>query len=307
MSSQRGAQVRAFSVDGERGNPAFVFLTEPDERVDVQACIAVAARTQSEVTWIHTGSTRSGIGLRFFTAGGEIAFCGHGTLAAAAWLADRDGARKELLFDVGGISLRVAQDEHKRWWYPQEEAGSHVIDSNQEIMEAELALGLPLGRLIRASGVRLARSVGALREKILLELPTASDLRAIAVNAARRDAFCERLQATGIYVFSICRDVGAPRILARHFPLHSGEQEDMATGGIAPTIVRYAAFSEVGRDVVIEQGGPDCRNSRIVVSHAVSGSARKVAGECVVGADETITGMLTSHAKTIQRKKLWHF
>lgn len=333
MSSRHGAQVRAFSVDGARGNPAFVFATGPDEHSDEHACIAMAARRHSEVTWVRRVPGQAGIALRFFTAGGEIAFCGHGTLAAAAWLAERHGAGPELRFEIGGTSWPVTRDAGGRWSYPQEAAGFQAVnlgraqDRARDLADVERALGLPAGRLVdesadeqageqtgaspreqknaflpRARGVKLVRSAGALREKILLEVPDSSVLSAIAMNAASaaaRDALCERLQATGLYVFAIVREAGAPRIRARHFPLHAGEHEDMATGGIAPTVVRYAAFDDPGPDVVIEQGGPDCGHSRIVVSRSASGAAHRVAGECVVGVDEAITGTLVTQANTL--------
>jgi PhzF family phenazine biosynthesis protein len=285
MTTLCGALVHAFSVDGERGNSAFVFETLAHERVAIDACIAMATGLQSEVTWVQREAAPSQIVLRFFTPGGEIAFCGHGTLAAAAWLANRDGSAADWLFDIGGTPVRVEQDARGRWSYLQEEAATQPIDGGEALVDAALALGLPDASAIRGAGAKLARSVGAPREKLFVELPDAAGLRDIAIDAARRDALCERLGTTGVYVFSVCHTGPAPRIVARHFPIRCGSQEDMATGGIAPTAVRHAGFVLAAGEVIIDQGGPDCRNARLVVSAARTGTARRVAGECVVGRD----------------------
>ncbi|KVN28606.1 phenazine biosynthesis protein [Burkholderia pyrrocinia] len=287
------ARVHAFTINGQRGNAAIVFATGAHERVDVDACAATADRLQCEVTWIRRDATPSGSGLRFFTPGGEIAFCGHGTLAAAAWLAarDGDGGAAAQVFDVGGAPIRVEQDAHGRWSYPQEAGGSQPVDSDA-LADALAALGLRNPDALRAAGAALARSIGAPRDKLLVALPGAAALRDIALDPARRDALCTRLDTTGLYAYAVC-DAAAPRLVARHFPLRCGMQEDMATAGIAPTVVRHAGFDAAAGDVVIDQGGPDCANARLVVA-AGPGSARRVAGECVIVREMSLAGVVAA-------------
>ncbi|KWK48287.1 phenazine biosynthesis protein [Burkholderia stagnalis] len=285
------ARVHAFSINGQRGNAAIVFATGAHERVDVDACAATADRLQCEVTWIHRDATPRGSGLRFFTPGGEIAFCGHGTLAAAAWLAARDGGAAAQVFDVGGAPIRVEQDAHGRWSYLQEAGGSEPVDGDA-LVDALAALGLRNPDALRAAGAALARSIGAPRDKLFVALPDAAALRDIALDPARRDALCTRLDTTGLYAYAVC-DAAAPRLVARHFPLRCGMQEDMATAGIAPTVVRHAGFAAAAGDVVIDQGGPDCGNARLVVA-AGTGSARRVAGECVIVREMPLAGVVAA-------------
>ncbi|ALK33095.1 PhzF family phenazine biosynthesis protein [Burkholderia plantarii] len=288
---RHGTPARAFTVDGEHGNAAFVFATEAAAQVDLDACVALARRQQGEVTWLRRGAGAAGPGLRFFTPGGEIAFCGHGLLAAAAWLDAHDGPRDSQVFEIGGKPVSVVSDGARSWSYSQDEGGSEPLDARL-LDDALQALGIARVDARRAT---LARSVGAPREKLLLELPDASLLAAISIDPARRDALCERLGATGIYVFAV-RDRVAPRLAARHFPHRVGMQEDMATGGIAPTVARHARFADAdaaaGAHVVIDQGGPDCGLARLVVSASPSGGAWRVAGECVTGPAVPLIGVV---------------
>jgi PhzF family phenazine biosynthesis protein len=279
-STTHGAEVQVFCVDGQGGNTALVFASHVHERVSIDACIEIARAKQSEVTWIQRGATPSGLCLRFFTAAGEIAFCGHGTLGAAAWLFQCDGGKHQWIFDVAGEPVRVQRNVSGHWWFPQVGGAAQCVDDDA-LADALLALGLPSIDGPRATGAKLARSKGAPREKLLLQLPDAAWLCNVAVDPERRDALCERLEATGIYVFAVCTNPTA-RIIARHFPSGCGTQEDIATGGIAPTVVRHAGLSTTARDVVIEQGGPQCRSARLVIGCADEGTSWRVAGECLV-------------------------
>jgi len=288
---RHGVQVHAFSTNGQRGNAALVFATDARERVDIGACTAMAERLQSEVTWIVRGATPSGLGLRFFTPGGEIAFCGHGALAAAAWRAKHDNGGTEQLFDVGGATIRVGQDAHGRWSYLQEAGRAQRIDGDDALADALGALGLPSPDVLHAAGATLARSIGAPREKLLVALTDAAAMHDITIDPARRDALCTRLDTTGLYVYAVCDDA-PPRLVARHFPLRCGTQEDMATAGIAPTVVRHAGFPDDVGDVVIDQGGADCANARLIVSMAGPGTTPRVAGECVFVRDVPFVGVV---------------
>ncbi|WP_257755378.1 PhzF family phenazine biosynthesis protein [Burkholderia glumae] len=286
------AGVQAFTVNGERGNAAFVFATQAHERVDIDACIALSAQLQSEVAWLRRDAGVPGLGLRFFTPGGEIAFCGHGVLASAAWLDAFDGEQASHVFEVSGALVSVERDSAGRWFYLQEEGGSEPVDL-WLLDDALRALGLTHTDALRTGGAKLARTVGAPREKLLLELPDPLLLGRIELDPARRDALCERLGTTGIYAFAV-KDREQPRLAARHFAIRVGTQEDMATGSVAPTVVRHAGLSGESGDVVIDQGGPGCNNARLFVSAAMFGTARRVAGECVIGPQAPLVGIVST-------------
>jgi PhzF family phenazine biosynthesis protein len=289
---RQGAGVQAFTANGERGNAAFVFATQAHERVDIDACIALSAQLQSEVAWLRRDPGVPGLGLRFFTPGGEIAFCGHGVLASAAWLDAFDGEQASHAFEVSGAAVSVKRDAAGRWFYLQDEGSSESVDL-WLLDDALRALGLTHTDALRAGGAKLSRTVGAPREKLLLELPDAVLLGEIDLDPVRRDALCERLGTTGIYAFAV-KDREQPRLAARHFAIRVGTQEDMATGSVAPTVVRHAGLSGETGDVVIDQGGPGCNNARLFVSAAMYGTARRVAGECVIGPEAPLVGIVST-------------
>ena len=280
MKHYPNANVRAFCMDGQRGNRAFVFATCPGDDVLIQDCIAMAGQMQCEVTWVQRKSTPSGFGLRFFTSGGEISFCGHGMLATAAWLAVCEDPVDAFVFDVGDSQSCVSPNEDGYWSYEQAVAASEDINSEEAIAAALLALKLsPIKYKHRA---RLGRSVGAPREKIFIEFSDPEALSSAVIDAQLRDIFCEQFNATGIYIYSICSNNQVPKIQSRHFPIYCSTQEDMATAGIAPTVVQYANLAAGKSEVMIEQGGPSCNNSRLHISRGNTDSARLITGQCVV-------------------------
>lgn len=281
-----GGIVHAFCVEGLRGNPAFVFATGPDDDVSDHFCTRMASRLGCEVTWIQR-SPSFGVELRFFTAGGEIAFCGHGVLAAAAWLNRFETMPAPMTFYVADDAIVVQQDVRGRWSYVQAEFGFDPIASDTDLHSVLASLGLSPASVMRQFGAKLFRSVGAPREKLLVELPNAGLLSNIMIDAALRDDVCRRLSATGIYAFTMGRHSGSADILARHFPIYCAHQEDMATGGIAPTIAHYAGHSLKPGEVTVEQGGMHCQNARLVVSEPTPDGMRRVAGECVASEYET--------------------
>ncbi|PJO22043.1 PhzF family phenazine biosynthesis protein, partial [Burkholderia glumae] len=215
--NRHGAGVQAFTVNGERGNAAFVFATQAHERVDIDACIALSAQLQSEVAWLRRDAGVPGLGLRFFTPGGEIAFCGHGVLASAAWLDAFDGEQASHVFEVSGALVSVERDSAGRWFYLQEEGGSEPVDL-WLLDDALRALGLTHTDALRTGGAKLARTVGAPRETLLPELPDPPLPGRIQLDPARRDARAARPGATGTHPLAVTARA-QPRLAAPHAPL----------------------------------------------------------------------------------------
>lgn len=80
----------AFTDDPHGGNPAGVVLDATGiDDVDRQRIAAEVG--YSETAFLEPGVDRRH-GLRFFSPVGEVAFCGHATVATAVALAERDGA-----------------------------------------------------------------------------------------------------------------------------------------------------------------------------------------------------------------------
>jgi len=288
MPEYVGRLVHAFSIDGERGNPAFVCEVSPDQPIVPEQWTKLAIHVGSEVTCIQPAHDQSRRSLRFFTASGEIAFCGHGTLAAASFLHESGDRQASFCFQIGRSAIRIDRALDGGWSYPQPAYASYVLDD--VIIEADILRALEITRAHRptriasSKAIRVGRSVGAPREKLLLMLADPIYLREIVIDANARDQLCRRLDVTGVYACAIRRDGGVPRLAARHFPAGCGDHEDMATAGIAPTAVRFACLwsdDAIDDAVIIEQGGPLCDNARLSVIGGV-GDWQRIAGACRV-------------------------
>lgn len=246
--------IHAFSLDHQTGNPSYVIATQGD-RPDLAAfCVAESRRRQCEVTHLHFPASAASPELHFYVESGPMAFCGHGTLAAAAMAAFLGRGAGEFELKVG----------HEIFTMKSEEGGHRVAfrDAAAPLHELTLdgaslrqALGLPASVPLP---VRIM-SGGRKRLKLLLEMASPADLAALAVDPALRDALCRSLGLTGIYCFHRT----AAGACARHFPL-AASVEDMATGNIAATL---AAFLCAGRPraLYIDQGGPACNKARLEV------------------------------------------
>lgn len=192
-------------------------------------------------------------------------------------------------FDVSNGSVVVQQDGNGRWFYFQEAFGFELIESNSEGEDVLRALGLQPMSSTQQLGAKLSCSKGALREKVLVEFPNAELISSFVIDPVIRDDVCQRLSTTGIYALTIRRTADSACILSRHFPIHCANQEDMATGGIAPTVARYSELSLYIDEVTIEQGGPYCQNARLVVCTTPLDRMWQVAGECVAKQYEMFT------------------
>ncbi|MBV8971232.1 MAG: PhzF family phenazine biosynthesis protein [Sphingomonadaceae bacterium] len=106
MSAPRFAFVNAFSTAPFGGNPAAVVWS--DAPLPDTACAAIAREVALPATAFVAGETLS---LRWFNASGELALCGHGTLAAAHVLREAgrlaDGVTLTFAAPSGPLAVRA--------------------------------------------------------------------------------------------------------------------------------------------------------------------------------------------------------
>ncbi|MFJ9626998.1 PhzF family phenazine biosynthesis protein [Streptomyces sp. NPDC101175] len=212
--------VRACLREGHGGSPTAVLDEVPLS--DAERCrVPVLAGTSHAVFVAPRGSE---VSLRFFTAEGELPACGHGTVAALAFLAERaggpeyrgtlraagrsfagravrEGARVRAAFEPGPVGLREPTTAERGLVLP--------------------ALRVPPGAL--APGARVA-SIG--RERLLVPVASRSALTALAPHFDRLRAACDRFGFLGCYVYSVPTRSG--RIAARMFAPSIGVPEDIA-------------------------------------------------------------------------------
>ncbi|MCU7822367.1 PhzF family phenazine biosynthesis protein [Kitasatospora sp. DSM 101779] len=261
------AIVRACLREGRGGSPTAVVVGEGPGG---EQCRAVPARTGAShavlVSAEDGGPGGPEVALRFFTAAGELPACGHGTLAALAFLAERAGGGeyRATVRTAGGVSagraarvggvLTASFDVGAVEVHGPAAAGGHddVLD----------ALGLAPGG--PAGGVRVA-STG--RPRLLVPVPTRSALAALAPDADRLRAACDRLGLLGCYVYSVPTAGG--RLAARMFAPSIGVPEDIANANSTACLAAHLAGAGLP-GITVDMG--DSLGAPATVTAAVRGS-----------------------------------
>lgn len=274
-------RIAAFAMDDAGGNPAGVViagrLPDPDEM----------QRVAQEIGYSETAfAAPDGAGwqVRYFAPGGEVAFCGHATIALGAVLGRRFGAGTyDLALSQGRIS--VTATEGADGWQaslqspatcsePLDPALIHRLMALFGLIEADLDPCLP-PRLAFA-GVRHA--VLTLRDRVRLS-QMAYDFGALR----------EVMAAEGLTTVSLLTILSDTEFAARNAFAIGGVVEDPATGAAAAAL--GGALVDIGWPALRGGGGFTIRQgeemgapSRILVevtgrlgdSVRVSGAVRDI-------------------------------
>ncbi|MEV8098948.1 PhzF family phenazine biosynthesis protein [Kitasatospora sp. NPDC085879] len=249
------AIVRACLREGRGGSPTAVLdeadLGEADLSDDARRTVPARTGTSHAVyvSAVDGGPAGPEVSLRFSTAAGELPACGHGTVAALAFLAERagvqefratvrtpgrvftghavrTGGRYTATFDPGPVDLREpAADEH-----------AAVLD----------ALGLTPDTL--APGARIA-ALG--RPRLLVPVPSRTVLAALTPDFDRLRAACDRLGLLGCYVH--CVPAAEGRLAARMFAPSIGVPEDIANVNSTACLAAHLACTGV-TDLTVDMG-----------------------------------------------------
>lgn len=179
--------------------------------------------------------------LRFFTSEGELPACGHGTVAALAYLAEQGGTGAwEGALRAGGTGFtgRAARDG----------AGYRAAFRTRAVRVREAAedeaarVRAAFGGGGLADGARVA-TLG--RPRMLLPAVGRAALRALAPDLGRLRAACDRLGLLGVYVYSPPEPGG--RLAARMFAPSIGVPEDIANANSTACLAAYLAGAGAGR------------------------------------------------------------
>lgn len=285
-----GGLAHAFCIEGDRGNPSFILVTNQTDDMDSRLCLALSRHFECEVTWVQRRTDGPQYRLRYFVPETEIEFCGHGTLAAAAWLARFQDIHAPIPFHVSGRVIPVYYSSAGTWLYEQSAFPLQPLTDAACIADITRSLGLTHPPSIERH-LSVYRSCGAIREKLIVQLAEKMLLEKIEPDAAMRDAICSALNVTGIYAFCDLSDASAAKAAARHFPAHSAE--DLATGAIAPTIAQHILNKRHHPVVNIFQGGKQSQTSHIQVSANIQTGHWNVGGECRVTAYPRLRDLAT--------------
>lgn len=246
--------------DGRGGSPTVVV---DDPGLTAAECRLVPVRHGTSHAVFVT--RRAGVvDLRFFTAAGELPACGHGTVAAIAFLAGRlpgdeftlrvsgrtfagravrDGDRVHAAFDPGPVTLRDPT--------PAETA----------------AVGLdPAG----TAGACVA-SLG--RARMLIPVATPEAVAALVPDLDRIRAAGDRFGLLGVYVYSA--PTAAGRVVARMFAPSIGVPEDIANANSTACLAARLAADGV-TDLTVDMG--DALNRPATITTTRTGPTTWVGG-----------------------------
>ncbi|WUH92378.1 PhzF family phenazine biosynthesis isomerase [Streptomyces sp. NBC_00433] len=243
--------VHACRRDGRGGSPTAV-LAETGLGDEERAAVARRSGASHAVFVAEGAVDGEGAALRFFTAEGELPSCGHGTVAALAYLAERagggtrrpyeatlraggrdfagraarDGGAYLAEFRTGKVDLRAAAED---------EAGP-VREAFRRTTE-----GFPDGALIASLG----------RPRLLLPVADRDVLGALDPDQERLRAACDRLGLLGCYAYTPPAEGG--RLAARMFAPSIGVPEDIANANSTACLAAWLAGRGVA-GVTVETG-----------------------------------------------------
>ncbi|PBC70251.1 putative PhzF superfamily epimerase YddE/YHI9 [Streptomyces sp. TLI_235] len=274
------AIVRACLREGRGGSPTAVLdeadLGEADLSDDARRTVPARTGTSHAVyvSAADGGPAGPEVSLRFFTAAGELPACGHGTVAALAFLAERagvqefrapvrtpgrvftghavrTGGRYSATFDPGPVDVREpAADEH-----------AAVLDAlgltpdtltpdtlTPDTLTADTLTADTLTADTLAPGARIA-ALG--RPRLLVPVPSRTVLAALTPDFDRLRAACDRLGLLGCYVH--CVPTAEGRLAARMFAPSIGVPEDIANVNSTACLAAHLARTGV-TDLTVDMG-----------------------------------------------------
>lgn len=275
MISPEVLRYAAFTTSPTGGNPAGVVLDALHlDDADMQA---IAADVGYSETAFVTGSPGSDLRVRFFAPESEVDFCGHATIATAAALTERHGARDYIFrTNIGAVDVSGdVEDGTATGSFLISEVGQRPLDDDDRALLLEL--------------------LGWNREDLHQDLPPAigdsGNLHPVLV-AARRMRL-DALEYDFDALQSLCRARGwvtlqliapmAPGVWRARNPFPwGGVVEDPATGSAAAAFLGYLrAHAAIAAEeaITIEQGVEMGRPSRVTA--VLSGRGARISGPAV--------------------------
>ncbi|WP_052396996.1 PhzF family phenazine biosynthesis protein [Streptomyces sp. NRRL F-5123] len=242
MSSRWGVTVvRACGrggPEGAGGSPtAVVAEREAAGAADAERAAVAPAAGVSHAVFVDSAPGRAR--LRFFTAEGELPACGHGTVAALAYLAARGNGRFQGELHAGGAAFAGRAEPDGAGY--RAEFRTRPVELHAATPDEAAAVGDALGASI-ADGAVIA-SLG--RARMLLPVAGRPALHALTPDPARLRAACDRLGLLGVYVHTPPSSDG--RLAARMFAPSIGVPEDIANANSTACLAAHLAGRGVPR------------------------------------------------------------
>jgi len=266
MSSLPVTIVHACMRDGSGGSPTAVLEDAP--LTDAERCRIPALMGTSHAVFVSVDDIQGDdtpASLRFFTAAGELPACGHGTVAALAFLAARtkDAAGSTGAKSAKDAEYRATLRTSARVFEGWAIRDGDLIDAAFEVGAVDLreptadecglvlpALGLAADEVGLGARVR-ARVASVGRARLLVPVPTRSALDALCPDFDRLRAACDQFGFLGCYVYSAPTANG--RIAARMFAPSIGVPEDIANANSTACLAAHLADQGV-TEIAVDMG-----------------------------------------------------
>ena len=242
--------------NGDGGSPTGVVLndsfTTDSDRQALPSELGV-----SHVGFVAPTSRTGEITVRFFTSGGELQGCGHGTLAVHAAIYDSDsGTEVVRRQSTGGgtFTVRSKRTEHGVMsWFDQGSVGLRHAEPDDALAEILAALGVEANDLPESDAPVVA-SPGAAR--LLVPLASFETLWSIRPDQPRLAEACRAHGLLGCFVYGpvAIDDNGLASTAARMFAPAIGVPEDIANANSTGCLAVHLCASGVAGRVSVDQG-----------------------------------------------------
>ncbi|MBM2621964.1 PhzF family phenazine biosynthesis protein [Actinoplanes sp. LDG1-06] len=265
------AVVHSCRREGRGGSPTAV-LCLSGAPPDLPSLCRLPGRVGASHVVVVSGPPEGPVDLRFFTAAGELPACGHGTVAALAFLAEQAGLPDMIVpLRIGGHSLTGYVTGGTMATFLESRVDLR-LPTGPELTEVLPMLGfggngigIPLGVLAASTG----------RWRLLVPIESRAALATLAPDPARLGAVCERLGLIGCYVHS--PPDGEGRLAARMFAPAIGVPEDVANANSTACL----AAAMAGRTIAVDMGD-SLGSPATILASARPGGLVEVGGEAVI-------------------------
>ncbi|MDQ7911001.1 PhzF family phenazine biosynthesis isomerase [Phytohabitans sp. ZYX-F-186] len=223
--------------DGRGGSPTAV-VDDPGALSDAERSRVPARYGTSHAVFVtRRGAPGTATDLRFFTAEGELPACGHGTVAAIAFLAARSHeAVREFTLRAAGRAFTAHATRDGDRFHTAFDPGPIAVREATPDETGLVAAALGASAELLAPGACVA-SPG--RPRILIPFGTARAVAALTPDIDALRAACDRLGFLGCYVHTPPSDAG--RVTARMFAPSIGVPEDIANANSTACLAAHLA------------------------------------------------------------------
>ena len=231
----------------------------------------------------RVAAEESTVDLRFFTSAGELPACGHGTVAAVAFLVEQcQGAEHEFRLRVSGRTFtgRAVRDGDRI--HAAFDPGPVVLRDPTSAETDLVVAAIGVAPDLLAPGACVA-SLG--RARLLVPLATPEAVVALAPDLDRLRAACDQFGLLGCYVHSAPTSAG--RVVARMFAPSIGVPEDIANVNGTACLAAHL-YGHGVTDLTVNMGDSLGNPATITASASQGPTDAKI----LVGGTAIITGTL---------------